>query len=1196
MAFYKQDIVDVNLETGVIHRSFLNHTIGHKDAYADRFGIRAFRNGEPVDLSGAQCQAVFMAPDGTNIALTSYGTVSGNEAYVTLPQACYNVEGQFCLAIKLVGGGVTATVRIIDGVVDRTGATGAVAPTEAVPTYQEILAVYAQMQEDIADYESVVANQNDQINSLKSALFLSDKLSAGLIDTIWEQGGLVTATGVEYSSTKNIRTPYINVTENEAINIRGLDTANFHLYIHEFTAVGTQSGSAREITSTSFTPTKSILRFRMTRYDNSQDLAPSGVPLVFYKKQGYLYDTMPASNNYMIYRGTPADNTDLDTVIGTGFYYLPSSNTYTHAPQGYDFGLLMIAGLTGGSAVAQTLFVNGRDVWTRSIGNGTWSEWDVLNERACILDAGANVNTLYNRGTYQFHGTNVSGMTGLPEDYDANVPGFVYVITKSPANYICEQILFNQYNRMWIRYHNSSYDPSDSTVGWTAWKKITKSSRTLASNTDINTLYESGEYSFYGNDTTPITGKPSDFGVGPGVLQVISGASGYARVEQVIYDWTGRSWNRYHSDEYDAEDSSVGWTEWKKRGNFIAYHTSLTSSDNIDTLADPGTYYIFGTDVGSVGGTFPERWRKTACNITCLKAIPNANRSNVQILTGANNTGIFMRYNNGSEWEAWKKIDDECWNLTAGEDINTLYNSGEYSFTRTVSQTLNGLPVGFDAPGVLNVMTGGFNTVGRVMQMLFDGVRLLTYIRYHNDEYDAEDSSVGWTEWKSFDQTGFDANRYRKHRTNGSLQPIGLPALYITGNMTGISKDTAVDISFKYVTNAASGTGYSTSDEYTGTLKWQGRGSLSFPKKNFTLNKIKKTVDGVTTNGYDFGWGLQTKYCLKGNYLDPSMANNLTGAKLWGDLAADHSETYPAQLVSSPNYGTVDGFPIMLFINEEYQGVYDLNVPKDKWMADMTLAEGTAECIVCSDASTDTCAWAALAETLEDLQTGWCLEELSKGIVEREGEDKYTGVALHALNQAIGAVMTAYTNQDHNWEQTVGQYIDIDSAIDFYILRCLIDDRDAMRNNQLMFTYNLADPRDNPETPTKWYFIPYDMDMTFGASNLYYSTERLLKIGVNRFSVYATQNRLFYLIYNYSKDRLKARYTALRKYHLAYRNVYYRHGGITAQIPAGLMDYEHIKWPLVPADNLMSTVQAMEHYRINCEVCDEDLYDESLST
>ena len=145
MAFCKEDIVDIDLNSGNIFRSFLNHSIGYKDDDADRFGIRAFRDGEPVDLSGASCQAVFMAPNGTNIALTSYGTVSGNKAYVTLPQACYDYEGQFCLAIKLVGGGVTGTVRIVDGTVTRTGASGTVAPTDSVPTYQEILAVYDQM-------------------------------------------------------------------------------------------------------------------------------------------------------------------------------------------------------------------------------------------------------------------------------------------------------------------------------------------------------------------------------------------------------------------------------------------------------------------------------------------------------------------------------------------------------------------------------------------------------------------------------------------------------------------------------------------------------------------------------------------------------------------------------------------------------------------------------------------------------------------------------------------------------------------------------------------------------------------------------------------------------------------------------------------------------------------------------------------
>ena len=146
MAFYKQDIVDINLNTGNIFRSFLPHSIGYKDDDADRFGIRAFRDGEPVDLSGVSCQAIFMNPNGTNIALTSYGTVSGNVAYVTLPPACYDYEGQFCLAIKLVGGGVTGTVRIVDGMVVNTGVSGAVAPTAAMPTYQEVLSVYEQVQ------------------------------------------------------------------------------------------------------------------------------------------------------------------------------------------------------------------------------------------------------------------------------------------------------------------------------------------------------------------------------------------------------------------------------------------------------------------------------------------------------------------------------------------------------------------------------------------------------------------------------------------------------------------------------------------------------------------------------------------------------------------------------------------------------------------------------------------------------------------------------------------------------------------------------------------------------------------------------------------------------------------------------------------------------------------------------------------
>ena len=146
MAIYKEDIVDIELESGTIQRSFLNHSIGLGDIIANRFGVRLFRNGEPVSAEESSCIGFFMRPDGTNLQIhgSTYTGVSGNKAYVSLPQDAYAYEGQFTLAIKLVGGGVTGTMRIVDGIVNNTGATGAVSPTSTVPTTAEIIAAYEQ--------------------------------------------------------------------------------------------------------------------------------------------------------------------------------------------------------------------------------------------------------------------------------------------------------------------------------------------------------------------------------------------------------------------------------------------------------------------------------------------------------------------------------------------------------------------------------------------------------------------------------------------------------------------------------------------------------------------------------------------------------------------------------------------------------------------------------------------------------------------------------------------------------------------------------------------------------------------------------------------------------------------------------------------------------------------------------------------
>ena len=159
MAIYREDLVDVELTSGTVHRSFLSKTIGEGDNLENRYGVRLFRDGEAVNVGEATVQGLFIAPDGTGILISGVDEYDkpltgkdGNKAWVQLPQACYNKEGQFTLTIKLIESahGITGTMRIVDGVISNTMVQSPVAPTDTVPTYEEIIAIYEDMLATIA--------------------------------------------------------------------------------------------------------------------------------------------------------------------------------------------------------------------------------------------------------------------------------------------------------------------------------------------------------------------------------------------------------------------------------------------------------------------------------------------------------------------------------------------------------------------------------------------------------------------------------------------------------------------------------------------------------------------------------------------------------------------------------------------------------------------------------------------------------------------------------------------------------------------------------------------------------------------------------------------------------------------------------------------------------------------------------------
>lgn len=192
MANYREDIVSIDLENGNMHRSFLRHSIGEGDAQANRFGIRAYRNGEPETLTGT-CTGQFIRADGVTVELNN-GVVSGNMAYVTLINTCYAVEGAFSLAIKMTNGGEIVTLRIVDGMVCRTSTDAAADPGYIIPSVSALITAIqtatSQIPQDYSEMQNEIGTKaaiNDLLDTaFVPALFPLDDTGTAVTGKAWK--------------------------------------------------------------------------------------------------------------------------------------------------------------------------------------------------------------------------------------------------------------------------------------------------------------------------------------------------------------------------------------------------------------------------------------------------------------------------------------------------------------------------------------------------------------------------------------------------------------------------------------------------------------------------------------------------------------------------------------------------------------------------------------------------------------------------------------------------------------------------------------------------------------------------------------------------------------------------------------------------------------------------------------------------
>lgn len=364
-----------------------------------------------------------------------------------------------------------------------------------------------------------------------------------------------------------------------------------------------------------------------------------------------------------------------------------------------------------------------------------------------------------------------------------------------------------------------------------------------------------------------------------------------------------------------------------------------------------------------------------------------------------------------------------------------------------------------------------------------------------------------------------------------------IPKVFFEGDISGMSKNDEKVLRFSYISKTKTIRGYV-------KMKWQGTSSIAYPKKNFTI-KMFTDESCETKDKHIFkDWNHKTnKYVLKANYIDHSHARNIVSARLWSDVVASRTDydSLPTELKSSPNNGAIDGFPIKLYLNAKYEGLYTWNIGKEGWIYGMTDDENPNYAVLCGEDYNSGCFRAPANINGSD----WSLEY----------PDILTDEIKTSWNNAISFVMN---NDGENFKTGLSNYFDVNSLIDYYIFAYFSCGLDSMGKNQIYTTYD----------GTKWYANMYDMDSTWG---MYWNGQRFVSTTYKCQENYESMvdGRLGNLLYQKLVENFNIeiydRYVELRKGALSIENVFTRFERFTDIIPNDLYSEDGEIYTTIPS-------------------------------
>ena len=287
--------------------------------------------------------------------------------------------------------------------------------------------------------------------------------------------------------------------------------------------------------------------------------------------------------------------------------------------------------------------------------------------------------------------------------------------------------------------------------------------------------------------------------------------------------------------------------------------------------------------------------------------------------------------------------------------------------------------------------------------------------------------------------------------------------LELTGSLEGVDKKTRVTLEAVFNGQGAKLHCYA-------VMTMQGHSTLGLEKSNYTL-RFYNDREGQDKHKLRIGvWQKEHKFILKADYFDPTQCRNLVCAQLWRELVETRGNLHP-RIASLPTLGAVDGFPLSVYLNGEFIGLYTMCLHKDDDLFGMSKGEPAA-ILVCNGSREEEAFFRAPAELDEEGVHDWELEFCGT-------ED--SSWARESFNRLIAFVQDS---SDEEFRERLGEHLDVDAAIDYLLFLYALGLPNGGAKDLVLVSYGDV-----------WIPSAYDMDEAFGlrpGGEGYYSPEDFL--------------------------------------------------------------------------------------------------------